>query len=185
MNTARETHEVAYIAGIFDEEPQASKAVKGLLSEHFGSCDHLEVIASNRHDREVVRIRERFPTWRYAFYGAFLGAFFTEVGIGISGIGFGPFTLTDWGPYWAVFEAGWIGASVGFALGALLSIEPADPELAFDALRIRDGVVWVGLRAAGARARRARQILSEAGARHLMEREPEEADFHHFRPMAV
>jgi hypothetical protein len=185
MTTDNEVHETKDIAGIFDDEPQAAQAVQVLLSEHYGTCDRLSIIASSRHDREQVRIRESFPTWEYAMWGAAIGAFLCGLAAAISGIDFGPFTLTEWGPYWAFFETAYVGGSVGFALGALVSIEPADPELAFDALRVRDGVVWVGLRAAGARARRARQILTDAGARHLMEREAEVADVHHFRTVAA
>ena len=50
---------------------------------------------------------------------------------------------------------------------------------------MQDGVIWVGVNAAAPRAERARQILAEAGAKHLMERRPEVADSYHFGALAA
>jgi hypothetical protein len=164
------------VAGVFDSESAASAAVQKLLDEHFGACNDLSVIVSKQHERQSVVIWEPLPTYRAAAVGAVVGALVAGVIVAFTGIGFGPFTLIEWGLPWAVFEAAYVGAAVGLALGALMSIEMAHPKADFDTVAVRDGVVWVGLHASAARAERARAILAEAGARHVMERDPEVVD---------
>jgi hypothetical protein len=61
------------------------------------------------------------------------------------------------------------------ATGVMMSFEFAKPAAAFHLVPLDEGVVWVGVRAAGARAERARQVLQDAGARHFMDHPPEMA----------
>ncbi len=182
MSARQETKD---IAGIFDDESTAAKAVHRLVSEYYGACNELSVIKSNRHEREPVPVWERIPVYRSAAIGAAVCALLAGVGVAIAGIGFGPFTLVEWGPLWAVFEAAFTGGSFGFAVGSLMSIEDVHLEADFKGTRIREGVVWVGVQATGARADRAREILTEAGAKHLMERKPEGEDSYHFGDLAA
>jgi hypothetical protein len=172
------------VAGIFDDERTASAAVEKLLGEHFGAGTDLTVMVSKQHEREQVQISEPIPAYRAAAIGAGLGALVAALIVGIAGIGFGPFTLIEWGPLWAIFEAAYTGGAVGMALGALVSIEMIHPKADFESVKIRDGVVWVGLHASAARADRAREILTAAGARHVVERDPRSAEGFGFRHAA-
>jgi hypothetical protein len=144
-------------------------AVRALVREHFGPTDRLSVVTLRGDERHEVPIVETFPTYRTAAIGAGVGALFVGLIVAIAGIDFGPFTLTPWGPWWAAFEGAYMGGCVGFALGALMSIEYARTELLFEGRGARDPVVWVSLKATGARAERAEQLLVAAGARHLGE----------------
>jgi len=180
-----EAHENKEIAGVFDDAPRASAAVHALLAEHFGESDGLNVVALHGDESHAVPIVESFPTYRMAAIGAGVGAFLAAAAVVIAGLDFGPFTLTPWGPLWAAFEAAFIGGSIGFALGALMSYESVDPDLDFHHVDVRNAVVRVALTANGARAERAREILAAAGARHLREREPEVTGPHHLPPLAA
>ncbi len=170
--------EMRDIAGIFSDEKSAADAVKKLVDAHFSPRDDLSVIASHRHERKGVPIWEPIPTERVSAIGAAVGALLAGAAVAISGLSFGPFTLIEWGPLWAVFEAAFTGGCLGFALGALMSIEMIQPEADFRKAHIQDGVVWVGVRASAARAGRAREILALAGAKHVMEKEPVIGSFH-------
>ena len=170
--------EMIDIAGIFKDEETAAAAVKQLIGEHFSASDGLSVIASKGQERETVPVWEPIPAERAAMVGAAVGALLAGAGVAISGLTFGPFTLVEWGPLWAIFEAAFTGGSIGFALGALISIEMLEPRADFRATHIHDGVVWVGVRASTDRAGRARDILAAAGAKHVMEREPVIGSFH-------
>ncbi|MEQ1855348.1 MAG: hypothetical protein ABL963_02705 [Longimicrobiales bacterium] len=170
MATRTETKDVA---GVFDNEKDASAAVERLIGEHFGACNELSVIVSRNHVREAVRIDEPIPVYRAAAIGAAMGAGLGALIVVVAGIGFGPFTLIEWGPLWAAFEAAYVGGSMGLAVGAMMSFEMGHPKADFGAVGIHDGVVWVSLHASEARAERARAILAEVGARHVMERGPE------------
>ena len=130
----------------------------------------MSIIASRRHDREGVRIREELKVGRTSAIGAAVGAALAAAGVTVAGLTFGPISLIAAGPVLAALEAAYAGGAVGFAMGALVSIDLVEPEAAFYAAHIHDGVVWVGVKAGEARAERARQILSEAGARHFMDR---------------
>lgn len=180
MSARTETKDVA---GVFSNEEAAAAAVDKLLHEHFGACNDLSVIVSKHHERQPVRIWEPLPVYRTAAIGTAIGAALAAAIVGIAGIGFGPFTLVEWGPLWAIFEAAFTGGSVGFAIGAIMSFEMAHAKADFDTVGIHDGVVWVGLHASPARAERAQAILAEAGARHVMER-PEPVGSFNFRHAA-
>ena len=170
--------EMKDVAGIFDDEQTAAAAVKTLIDEHFSQPDALSVIVAKGPEREVVPIWERLPVERVAAIGAALGALLAGGAVAIAGLTFGPFTLIAWGPLWAVFEAAFTGGSLGFALGALLAIEMVEPAADFSRVRVRGGVVWVGVHVGATRAGRASEILAEAGAKHVMEREPVLGSFH-------
>jgi hypothetical protein len=180
-----EAHEHKEIAGVFEDAPGASNAVHALLAEHFGESDGLNVVVLNGDQSHAVSIVESFPTYRMSAIGAGVGAVLAALAVLIAGIDFGPFTLTAWGPAWAAFEAAFIGGSIGFALGALMSYESVDPEVDFQFVDLRDAVVRVALTASGARADRARDILVAAGARQLRERVPEATGPHQLPPLAA
>lgn len=170
--------EMKEVAGIFKDEETAAAAVKTLIDEHFSQPDALTVIVADGPEREVVPIEERLPVERVSALGAAVGALLAGGAVAISGLTFGPFTLIPWGPLWAVFEAAFTGGSVGFALGALMGIEMVEPAVDFSRAHFRGGVVWVGVRVGAIRAGRANEILAEAGAEHVMEREPVVGSFH-------
>jgi hypothetical protein len=180
MSALMETRDVA---GVFDSEEAAAAAVDKLLAEHFGACNDLSVIVSKHHERQSVVIWEPPPVYSAAAVGAGVGAVLAALIVGFAGIRFGPFTLVEWGPLWAVFEAAFTGGSVGFALGAMTSFEMVYPRADFGTVGIHDGVVWVGLHASPARAERAEAILAEGGARHVLER-PETFEHFSFRHAA-
>lgn len=157
------------VAGIFKDEHAAAKALDRLIEEHFDLDTEVSVIASHRHEREEVPIREDFHVGRLATIGAAIGAVLAAAGVTAVGLTFGPISLIAAGPVVAALEGAYAGGGIGFALGALVSIDVVEPEAAFYAAHIHEGVVWVGVRAkTDARAERARQILTEAGARHFM-----------------
>jgi hypothetical protein len=81
--------------------------------------------------------------------------------------------MEPWGTLWAAFETGYAGAAIGVATGVMMSFEFAKPAAAFHMVPLEEGVVWVGVRAAGERAESARRILEDAGARHFMDHPPE------------
>lgn len=182
MSARQETKE---IAGIFESQPAAAEAVRRLVSEHFGACNDLSVIVSDRQEREAVPVSEPIPVGKSAWVGAALGAFVAGVAVAFTGIDFGPFTLVEWGSLWAIFEGAFTGGSAGFAVGALMSIEAIHQVADFSKTKMKDGVVWVGVSATAPRAAQARQILAEAGAKHLMERRPEAAESYHFGALAA
>ena len=160
------------VAGIFDDEEAAGVAVQRLVAEHFDPRNDLNVIASHHQERETVPVWQNLPLGRDSAIGAAAGAFLVGAGVALSGLSFGPLTLTP-GVLAAVLESAFAGGAVGFAFGALLGLDHAKTEARFDVTGVRDGVIWVGVTASGARARRAREILADAGARHFMEREPD------------
>jgi hypothetical protein len=158
------------VAGIFDDEQAAGLAVKRLIAERFDPRNDLQVIASHGGRRETVPVWQNLPLGRDASIGAAVGAIIATVGVLIAGLTFGPLTLMP-GVAAAIFESAFAGACVGFALGALLGLDHATTEARFDHTGVHDGVVWVGVNASGTRAARVRDILSDSGARHFVERE--------------
>ncbi|MGE0159888.1 MAG: hypothetical protein AB7T31_10800 [Gemmatimonadales bacterium] len=166
-NPRRET-----VAGVFEDEAAASAALQKLVEAHFDIEADASIIVSNHHERQVVPILSDVPVDRGAVLGAAIGAVLAAIGVLIAGIDFGPFSLEPWGPAYAALEAAFAAGSIGVATGAMMSFEFAKPAAAFDKVQIRDGVIWVGVQAAGARADRARQILTEAGARHFTRQRP-------------
>ena len=167
------TQERKTVAGIFESEEAAAKALERLIEEHFDIENEVSVIVSHRHEREEVPIRSDFHVGRTAGIGAAVGAVLAGVGVAVAGLTTGPFTLVAAGPILAALEAAYAGGATGFAIGALVSIDVVEPEAEFFAAHIHEGVVWVGVQAVGPRAERARQILAEAGARHFMDHRPD------------
>jgi len=157
------------VAGIFKDEGAAARAVKRLVEEHFDPDADLSVIASHRHERERIPVSAVFEVGRTAAVGAAIGAVVTGIAVALAGLTSGPFTLEEAGPLMAALESAYVGGGVGFALGALLSMDLARAGANFRRSHVHGGVVWVGVVAAGARAEQARRILSEAGAKHFMD----------------
>ncbi|MDH3228011.1 MAG: hypothetical protein OEM67_13120 [Thermoleophilia bacterium] len=159
------------VARIFEDEQSASKAVKLLLEEHFDPDNDLSVIASHRHERQKVPVTTNFEVGRTAALGAAIGALTVPLGLLLAGVTLGPITMAAGGPLLVALEGAYIGGATGFAFGALMSIDFAKTTANLRAVGVRDGIVWVGARAAGARGARAREILAEAGAKRFMDRE--------------
>jgi hypothetical protein len=170
MDTHRRT-----VAGIFKDEEAAAQAVKTLVQEHFDPETDMRVIASHQQEREDVPVASTFEVGRSATIGAVVGAALAAAGVAIAGLTTGPFTMEEAGPIWAALEAAYAGGATGFALGAMMSMDFAKAGANFRRAHVHDGVVWVGVQAAGERAERARQILREAGARHFMDEQPARA----------
>jgi hypothetical protein len=167
---------VKTVAGIFKDEAAAAQALEQLIEEHFDVETEVSLIASRHHDREDVPIREDLHVGRLATIGAAIGAVLAAAGVTVVGLTFGPISLIAAGPVVAALEGAYAGGAIGFAMGALVSIDLVEPEAVFYAAHIHEGVVWVGVRAGEARAERARQILTEAGAKHFMDHRPEIVD---------
>ena len=170
METRRQT-----VAGIFPDEATANAALTKLVEAHFDVEADASVIVSSHHDRQVIPIWSDVPVTRTALLGAGICATLAAAAILITGIDFGPFSLVEWGRAFAAFEVAFAAGSVGMVIGIMLSFEFTEPAAAFHLSRIEDGVIWVGVRAARARAERAREVLTAAGARHFMDSRPEVA----------
>jgi hypothetical protein len=167
INPKRET-----VVGIFKERSAATAALEKLVEAHFDIEADANVVVVHDDVRESVPIMSDVPVGRGAMIGAAVGFFIGAAIAGIAGIDFGPFSMEAWGPVWAAFETGYVGAAVGVATGAMMSFEFAKPEAAFH-MRTADGVVSIGVQAAGSRAERARQVLAEAGAEDFVQPGPE------------
>lgn len=161
------------VAGIFEDEASASKALEKLVEARFDIEADVNVMISNRHDRQTIPIWSLVPDMSGALIGAGIAAFSAAAAILLARIDFGPFSLVEWGSAFAAFEAAFAAGCVGMVIGLMMSFELAHPNAAFHLARFHDGVVWVGVKAAGARAERARKVLSEAGARHFVDRRPD------------
>jgi len=170
INPQRET-----VVGVFMDRAAAAVALEKLVEAHFDIEADAGVSVLRDDGRETVPIMSDVPVGRGAAIGAAVGFVLAAAGVAIAGIDFGPFSLVPWGPVWAALEAGYAGAAVGVATGAMMSFEFAEPEAAFHMVRASEGVVCVGVQAAGSRAERARQILTDAGARSSTDRGPEKA----------
>ena len=160
------------VAGVFRDEKAASLAVNRLIEEHFDPETDVSAIASHGHEREKVPVASNYEVVRTAGFGAVIGAAVAAIGIAITGLDFGFFTMETAGPIWAALEAAYVGGCLGFALGALLSMDLAKAGANFSRTHVHGGVIWVGVLAGGTRAECARQILQEAGAKHFMDEEP-------------
>jgi hypothetical protein len=163
------------VAGVFDDEASANYALEKLVEAHFDVEADASVIVSSHHDRQVIPILSDVPVGRTAMTWAAVCAVLAAVGVLVTGIDFGPFSLVEWGAAFATLEAAYAAGAVGMAMGAMMSFEFAKPAAAFRTARIHDGVIWVGVQAAGARALKARKVLADAGARHFMDQRPEVA----------
>jgi hypothetical protein len=157
------------VAGIFENEATASKALEKLVEARFDIEADVNVMVSKGHDRQTIPIWSDVPDTRGALSGAGIGIVLAATTILVSGIDFGPFSLVDWGPAFAAFEAAFAAGCIGMVIGLMMSFEFAHPNAAFHLARFHDGVVWVGVKAAGARADLARKVLTEAGARHFVD----------------
>lgn len=164
---ARPALEKGVVAGIFATEEEAAKAVEMLIQEHFDPPRDLSVIVSHRREHENVSVPERFEVGRWAKIGAAAGAVLGTAAVTVTGMTVGPLTLVAAGPVAVALEAAYAGGATGFMMGVLHGLMESRDEADFHSAHIHDGVVWVGVHAKGDRAARAREILSEAGAKHF------------------
>lgn len=159
--------EKGVVAGVFDSEEHAEQAVKRLIEAHYDPRHEINVIAAHQREHENVPIREDMKMGRNAAIGAAIGAALAFVGVYVAGLTVGPFTMIAAGPLVAALEGAFAGGCIGFALGALETLEMMKQGPSFETAHVHDGVVWVGVQAKGDRGARARQILELAGARHF------------------
>jgi len=157
------------VAGIFATEEEAAAAVERLIERHFDPPHDLSVIVSHRREHEEVPVPEKFEVGQGGGIGAVLGAALGVAGVVLTGTVVGPLTLLAAGPVGAAIEAAFAGGAVGFALGAVEGLGRSTNEAEFSAAHIHEGVVWVGVHATGERATLAREILTEAGAKHFQD----------------
>lgn len=157
------------VAGVFADEEQAARAVTALIDAEFYAPRNLSIIASHQREHQAVPIIEDWQVVQGAEAGAAIGAVLGAAGATLAGLTFGPLTLVAAGPVVAALEAAYAGGATGFAAGALMRLGVWKNEAEFHATHIHDGVVWVGVHAEDERAEEARQILTEAGAKHFME----------------
>lgn len=155
------------VAGIFATEEEAAKAVEMLIQEHFDPPHDLSVIVSHRREHEDVPVPEAFEVGRWAKIGATVGAVLGTAAVTITGMTVGPLTMVVAGPLAVALEAAFSGGATGFMMGALHGLMESRDEAEFHAAHIHGGVVWVGVHAKGDRAETARQVLSDAGAKHF------------------
>ena len=165
VNARADTQPV--VAGIFENEDAAARAVEMLIEEHFDPPHDLSVIVSHRREHEAVPVPETFQVGQGGKLGAVIGAVLGGAGAVFSGMTLGPLTLLAAGPVGVALEAAFAGGAVGFALGAVEGLGRSKNEADFHAHHLERGVVWVGVHASGERAKRAREILTEAGAKHF------------------
>ena len=161
---------VPVVAGVFDDEEAAAQAVTKLAEAGFHAPRDLSVIASHQREHEAVPVVDRPEVIHGAETGSAIGLMLGAAGATLAGVTVGPLTLLAAGPVIAVLEATFLGGATGWAIGALEGLGLWKEEAAFYATRIHEGVVWVGVHAEGARAEEARRILTEAGAKHFMDR---------------
>jgi hypothetical protein len=167
-NPKRET-----VAGIFEDRQTAARALEKLTEAHFDIEADASVIVSHHGERKRVPIMSDVPALTGALIGVAAGVLIAAIIVVASGLDVGPFSMERWGPLWAWFETAYAGAAIGVATGVMMSFEFAHPKAAFHLAGFEGGVVWVGIRASGARADHARQILAGAGAKHFMDHAPE------------
>ncbi|KPJ79321.1 MAG: hypothetical protein AMS19_11420 [Gemmatimonas sp. SG8_23] len=162
-----DTKESGVVAGVFASEEQAAVAVERLVEAHFDPPHDLSVIVSHHREHEGVTVPHEPEVVHGAELGAALGAVLAAAGVTLAGMTMGPLSLVVAGPVLVALEAAIAGGGAGYLIGALTGLGIWHNEAEFHAAHIHDGVVWVGVHATGPRARQARAILSEAGARHF------------------
>ena len=160
--------ESGVVAGVFADEEHAADAVRKLIDAHYDPNHEISVIASHRGEHEAVPVWEDTKAGKKASIGAAVGAVLAGAGVALAGLTFGPVTLVAAGPIVAALEGAFAGGVTGFAFGALTAMDMSKLEADFHATHIHDGVVWVGVQAKGERGKRAREILTAAGAKHFM-----------------
>ena len=133
----------------------ASSRPKTRLSEH-------------RREHEDVPVFETFELRHWATIGTTVGALLGSTAALLTGMAIGPFTLVAAGPIAVALEAAYAGGATGFVMGVLHGLTESTDEAEFHMQHIHDGVVWVGVHATGERAAKAREVLTQAGARHFM-----------------
>ncbi len=155
------------VAGVFATEAQAQKAVELLAEAHFDPERELSVILSHRREKEEVPVHEVFEVRRWAEIGAAAGAILGSAAVLVTGMSVGPLSLVAAGPVAAALEAAYAGGATGFMMGVLHGLTETRDEAEFHLKHIEGGVVWVGVHATGERAEKAREALTEAGARRF------------------
>ena len=151
-----------------EAEDQAQRAIEMLTQEHFDPAYDVSVIVSHRREHEDVPVFETFELRHWATIGTTVGALLGSTAALLTGMAIGPFTLVAAGPIAVALEAAYAGGATGFVMGVLHGLTESTDEAEFHMQHIHDGVVWVGVHATGERAAKAREVLTQAGARHFM-----------------
>ena len=156
------------VAGVFDDEDHAARAVEELTKAGFHAPLDLSVIVSHHREHEAVPVVHEPEVIHGAEAGSAIGAVLAGAGVALAGITVGPLTMVASGPIVAALEAAYVGGAVGYLVGVLEGLGLWKEEAEFHATHIHDGVVWVGVHAEGERAEAARRILTSEGAKHFM-----------------
>ncbi|MDZ7780530.1 MAG: hypothetical protein U5R14_11465 [Gemmatimonadota bacterium] len=156
------------VAGVFEDQKAAARALAALVEEHFEPEDDISVVLTDEWtlEREDVPIRDELEIIEGAEIGGGAGAVIGAVGGGMVAAGLvgGPAALVAVGPVIAALEGALAVGAVGAVAGWLVGLGVVKEEADFHAGRIEEGAVWVGVHATGERAETARSILKDAGA---------------------
>lgn len=156
------------VAGVFENQEGAARALAALVEAHFEPEDDISVLLTDEWtlEREDVPIRDELELMEGAKLGGGAGALVGAVGGGMVAAGFigGPAALVAVGPVIAALEGALAVGAFGVVAGWLVGLGVVREEADFHAARIKEGAVWVGVHATGERAARAHEILEDAGA---------------------
>jgi hypothetical protein len=156
------------VAGVFEDQTAASRALAALVEAHFEPEDVSIVLTDEvTLEHEDVRIRDELETMEGARLGGEVGAVLGAMGAGMVAVGVvvGPVALVAAGPVVAALKGALAVGAFGVVTGWLVGLGIMREEADFHAAHIKEGAVWVGVHATGAHAEEAHSILESAGAR--------------------
>ncbi|MEX2472325.1 MAG: hypothetical protein WEA34_09115 [Gemmatimonadota bacterium] len=161
------------VAGVFEDQEHAARAITGLVEAHFEPRDDISVVLTDEWtaEHENVRLRDELEMIEGAKIGGGIGAVIGATGAAMvaAGILAGPAALVAAGPVIAALEGGLAVGAFGTVAGWLVGLGIMREEADFHAARIKEGAVWVGVHATGERAEKAHEVLAAAGARFFDE----------------
>ena len=157
------------VAGVFDDQQHAARAIAGLVEAHFEPEDDISVVLTDEWtaEHEAVPIRDELEIMEGAKIGGGIGAVIGATGAAMvaAGVLAGPAALIAVGPVIAALEGGLAVGAFGTVAGWLVGLGIMREEADFHAAHIKEGSVWIGVHATGKRAETARAVLAEAGAK--------------------
>lgn len=151
------------VAGTFDDEQAANKAVQVILEHHFNRSQISMLVYEDGTAKEVpvVYTNGVGP-------GAAVGA---AIGAVIGTIVMGPIALVAAGPVLALLEVAAAGAAAGSLTGALGGLGFWKESADLQAQDLSNGAIWVGIDTETGLAE-AEAALVAAGARRISRTEP-------------
>jgi hypothetical protein len=160
------------VAGIFDDEAAAQRAVQALLNHHF-LADQISALVPQHGHLEQVPVVRRDAMGTGAAVGAGLGAVLGTTLVS-TGLLLGPVSLLGVGPVVAALWGAAAGGATGTAGGALMGLMDLFwQEADLPAQELSRGAIWISVDAPGRHAE-AEAALRSAGARHLGRRPSDE-----------